>query len=58
MSTGGFTRDATREAEGFREPLSLLDRDDFIGLLLEHHGTLEFEYQAQVPLRRVWVPAE
>jgi restriction system protein len=58
VSTGGFTRDATIEAERSREPLKLLDRDDFIRLLLEHYEALDPEYKARVPLRKVWVPAE
>ena len=58
VSTGGYTTDATREAERSREPVTLLDRDDFIRLLLEHYEALEAEYKAQVPLRKVWVPAE
>ena len=58
VSTGGFTRDAEVEARGAREPVTLLDRDAFIRLLLEHYEDLEPEYKAQVPLRKVWVPAE
>ena len=58
VSTGGFTRDAEIEARGAREPVTLLDRDGFIRLLLEHYQELEPEYKAQVPLRKVWVPAE
>ena len=58
VSTGGFTRDAEVEARGAREPVTLLDRDEFIRLLLEHYETLDPEYKAQVPLRKVWVPAE
>jgi restriction system protein len=58
VSTGGFTRDATIEAERSREPLKLLDRDDLIRLLLEHYEALDPEYKARVPLRKVWVPAE
>ncbi|GAB4543578.1 MAG: restriction endonuclease [Anaerolineae bacterium] len=58
ISTGGFTSDATREADRSREPVKLLDRDGLIDLLLEHYETLGPEYQAQVPLRKVWVPAE
>lgn len=58
VSTGGFTRDAEVEARGAREPVTLLDRDAFIRLLLEHYEDLAPEYKAQVPLRQVWVPAE
>ena len=50
VSTGGFTRDAMLEAERAREPLKLLDRDEFIRLLLEHYEALDAEFKAQVPL--------
>jgi restriction system protein len=58
VSTGDFTGDAKLAAEHSREPVTLLNRDDFIRLLLEHYEALEPEYKAQVPLRKVWVPAE
>jgi restriction system protein len=58
ISTGDFTGDAKLAAEHSREPVTLLNRDDFIRLLLEHYEALEPEYKAQVPLRKVWVPAE
>jgi len=58
VSTAGFTRDAEVEARGALQPMTLLDRDGFIRLLLEHYEELEPEYRAQVPLRKVWVPAE
>jgi restriction system protein len=58
VSTGGFTSDARLEAERSREPVTLLDRDDFIRLLLEHYEELEPEHKSKVPLRKVWVPTE
>ncbi len=57
VSTGGFTRGAEDAARSTGKPVTLLDRDDFIQLLLEHYEDLEPEYKAQVPLRKVWVPA-
>jgi restriction system protein len=56
VSTGGFTEDAKREAEQ-SPPITLLDRDGFLVLLLEHYEALEPEFQAKLPLRRIWVPA-
>lgn len=58
VSTGGFTKDAETDASHSSQPVKLLDRDTFIQLMLEHYETLEPEYQAQVPLRRVWIPTE
>ncbi len=56
VSTGGFTNDAKLEATQSSQPITLLDRDDFIRLMLEHYETLEPEYKAIVPLRKVWIP--
>ncbi len=58
VSTGGFTGDAVIEAERSRESIKLLDRGDFIELLLEHYEQLASEYKAQVPLIKVWLPTE
>lgn len=58
VSTGGFTSDAKLEAQQSREPVTLLDRDEFIRLLLENYEALEAEYKSKVPLRKVWVPVE
>jgi restriction system protein len=57
VSTGGFTSEARTEARSSHRPATLLDRDEFIRLLLEHYEALDPEYKAQVPLRKVWVPA-
>jgi len=57
VSTGGFTRDAHGEAERSRESISLLDRDAFVNLLLEHYEALDPEYKAKIPLKKLWVPA-
>ena len=56
VSTGGFTNDARLEAEKARETITLLDRDGFISLMLEHYEKLDPEFQAKVPLRKLWVP--
>lgn len=58
ISTGGYTNGAVLEAERSRESVTLLDRDDFIRLLIEHYEAIEPEYKARVPLRKVWLPAE
>lgn len=55
VSTGGFTSHAIREVEKHTN-ITLIDRDSFVNLLLEHYDKLEPQYQAMVPLRRVYVP--
>lgn len=55
VSTGGFTPQALREAE--KHPnITLIDRDSLVGFLLEHYEKLEPQYQALVPLRKVYIP--
>lgn len=38
--------------------ISLMERDDFIKLMLEHYVKLEPKFQAMVPLVMVWLPAK
>jgi len=46
VHTGGFTRDVTLEVEHSRDPVTLLERDGFIRLLLEDYEVLDPEYKA------------
>ena len=56
VSTGGFTNQAV--SEGGKHPhITLMDRDEFIDLLREHYEKLEPEYQAMVPLTKVYIPS-
>ena len=55
VSTGGFTSNAIREGE--KHPnITLIDRVSFVDFLLEYYDKLEPQYQAMVPLRRVYIP--
>lgn len=56
VSTGGFSPDAKIEADKARTTITLLDRDSFIELMLEHYEELDPGFQAKIPLRRLWVP--
>lgn len=58
VSTGGYTKPALREVRGRGQNVTLLDRDDFIELLLEQYSKLEQEYKAMVPLKQVYIPTE
>jgi len=55
VSTGGFTADALREPERGAK-ITLIDRDQFVNLLLENYEKLDPQYQALVPLRKVYIP--
>lgn len=56
VSTGDFTTDARRVPGQAGRPLTLVNRDEFIRLLCEYYEALEAEYQAMVPLKRVYIP--
>lgn len=58
VSTGGYTRDAERRAKSSGKVVTLLDRDDFIQLLLENYEEIEPEYQALIPLKKIFVPTQ
>ena len=58
VSTGGFTPEAEYEVGRSQKLIKLLERDQFIVLLLEYYEELEPEYKAMLPLRRVWIPLE
>lgn len=55
VSTGGFTSAAYREAEK-QEKITLIDREQFVSLLLENYDKLELQYQALVPLGKLYIP--
>lgn len=54
-STGGFKGDARAELEKAWPPLVLMDQDEFIAMLTENYDKLEPEFQALVPLRKVYI---
>ena len=58
VSTGGFTQEAWREPDKSGKTVTLLDRDGFIELLIEHYEKLEPEFQAMIPLRKLYIPVE
>lgn len=58
VSTGGFTNEAKREPEKAGQPLTLMERDEFVDLLTEYYEELEPEFQAMVPLKKVYIPVK
>jgi len=57
VSTGGFTTDARREATRNVRPVTILDSADFVDLLTEYYDSLDANYKAMIPLKKVWLPA-
>lgn len=58
VSTGGYTSGAKNAARNAEQRVTLIDRDEFIDLLIQHYDELESEYQATVPLKRVYIPSQ
>lgn len=58
MSTGGFTKDASYEADRAAIPLTLIDMPRLRDLLLSHHESLDQETRQLGPLTRLYWPIE
>lgn len=58
ISTGGFTPEALRQPDRSRRQITLLDRHQFIDLLLENYDSLDPRFKAMIPLARVYIPTE
>jgi len=57
VSTGGFTKEARYEADRSPIPITLLDLDDLVDLLVENYEKLGPDTRALVPLIRFYWPA-
>lgn len=58
VSTGGFTKDASYEADRAAVPLTLIDLPRLRELLLSHYEALDQETRQLVPLTRLYWPIE
>lgn len=56
VSTGGFSTEAKYEAERSNVPLTLVDSDDLVGLLVDYYEATDAETRTLVPLRRTYWP--
>ena len=57
VSTGGFTTEARYEAERSKVPLTLIDSDQLVELLLDYYENTDAQTRTLVPLRRTYWPA-
>ena len=57
VSTGGFSTEAKYEAERAKVPLTLIDSDDLVELLIEYYEATDTELRTLVPLRKTYWPA-
>lgn len=58
VSTGGYTNPTKDAARAADQRITLVDRDKFIDLLVQHYDELDSEYQATVPLKQVYIPSQ
>ncbi len=56
VSTGGFTKDAKYEAERANNPVTLIDLDDLVNLIVQYYDNFDAEARSLIPLRKIYWP--
>jgi len=56
VSTGGFSKDAKYEAERSNIPLTLIDLDDLVTLIVQYYDSFDIETKALIPLSKIYWP--
>lgn len=56
VSTTGFSNEARYEAERATFPITLIDFDSLVELLIEYYETLDVETKSLVPLQKIYWP--
>ena len=57
VSTGGFTKDARYEAERSNIPITLIDSNKLVNLIIQNYDNFDIEGRALIPLLKVYWPA-
>lgn len=57
VSTGGFTREARYEADRSTIPVTLIDMDSLVNLLVQYYDNLDVDTKLLVPLIKIFWPA-
>jgi restriction system protein len=57
VSTGGFSKDAKYEADRASIPLTLIDIDDLVELVVEYYERLDLATRTLLPLTKVYWPS-
>jgi restriction system protein len=57
VSTGGFSKDARLEAERSQTPVTLVDIDLLVSLLIQYYDMLDSDTRALLPLVKIYWPA-
>jgi len=56
VSTGGFTKEAKYEAERSDKPLTLVDADILVYLIIQYYDQFDSETRALIPLTKIYWP--
>lgn len=56
VSTGGFSKDAKYEAERANVPLTLIDLDELVDLIVQYYDKFDAETRALIPLTKIYWP--
>lgn len=56
VSTGGFSKEAKYEAERSTIPLSIIDSDTLVELVVQYYDSFDAETKALVPLKKMYWP--
>lgn len=56
VSTGGFSKDAKYEAERSNIPITLIDLDMLVELILQYYDNFDIEAKAIIPLIKIYWP--
>ncbi|PZP85297.1 MAG: restriction endonuclease [Azospirillum brasilense] len=57
VSTGGFSKDAKYEADRASIPLTLMDIDDLVELVIENYENMDMETRSLLPLVKIYWPS-
>ena len=57
VSTGGFSTEAKYEADRSSPPITIIDADRLVGLLIQYYDNLDSDTRALVPLVKIYWPA-
>jgi len=56
VSTGGFTKEAKYEAERSNIPITLIDLDMLVDLIIQYYDSFDTETRALLPLMKIYWP--
>ncbi|MBT8232905.1 MAG: restriction endonuclease [Bacteroidia bacterium] len=56
ISTGGFTKEAKYEADRSINPITLVNLDLLVGLIIQHYDNFDIDTRSLIPLKKIYWP--